>query len=66
MSADELVYDPYDYTIDANPYPIFKRLRDEAPVYYNEKYGFHALSRFEDVLAGDARSRDLQLEPGAP
>jgi hypothetical protein len=34
--AAELVYDPYDYAIDADPHPIFKRLRDEAPVYYNE------------------------------
>ena len=49
--AAELVYDPYDYAIDADPHPIFKRLRDEAPVYHNEQYGFWALSRFEDVLA---------------
>jgi cytochrome P450 len=31
------------------PYPIWKRLRDEAPLYYNEKYNFYALSRYEDV-----------------
>lgn len=43
-------YGPYGYTIDANPYPLFKRMRDEAPLYRNEKYGFWALSRFEDVL----------------
>jgi len=51
VSAGDLVYDPYDYAIDADPYPIFKRLRDEAPVYWNEQYGFWALSRFHDVLA---------------
>jgi cytochrome P450 len=45
-----LVYDPYDYAIDANPHPIWKRLRDEAPVYYNEQHDFYALSRFDDVL----------------
>ena len=45
-----LVYDPYDYEIDANPHPIWKRLRDEAPVYYNAEYDFYALSRFRDVL----------------
>ena len=50
MSAAELVYDPYDYEIDADPYPIFRRLRDEAPLYHNEQYGFYALSRFKDVL----------------
>jgi cytochrome P450 len=44
-------YDPYDAAIDAAPYPVWKRLRDEAPLYYNEQYGFYALSRFTDVLA---------------
>lgn len=47
----KLYYDPYDYQIDANPHPIWKRLRDEAPVYHNEKYDFWALSRFQDVFA---------------
>ncbi len=42
-------YDPYDFAIDADPYPVWRRLRDEAPLYYNDKYDFHALSRFEDV-----------------
>ena len=46
----ELYYDPYSFEIDENPYPYFKRLRDEAPLYYNEKYDFYALSRYEDVL----------------
>ncbi|UCE84944.1 MAG: cytochrome P450 [Deltaproteobacteria bacterium] len=50
MTAEPLVYDPYDYSIDADPYPVFRRLRDEAPIYYNERYGFWALSRFRDVL----------------
>ncbi len=44
-------YDPYDYAIDANPHPIWKRLRDEAPLYHNEKLNFYALSRFDDVMA---------------
>ncbi len=42
-------YDPYDFEIDADPYPVWKRLRDEAPLYYNEKYDFYAVSRYEDV-----------------
>ncbi len=45
----ELYYDPFDFEIDSDPYPIFRRLRDEQPLYYNEKYDFYALSRFEDV-----------------
>ena len=50
MVATPLVYDPYDYEIDADPHPVWKRLRDEAPVYYNERLDFYALSRFDDVL----------------
>lgn len=52
MATTDVYYDPYDYSIDSDPYPIWKRLRDEAPVYHNEKLGFYALSRYDDVLAG--------------
>jgi cytochrome P450 len=45
----ELYYDPYDFEIDSDPYPIWKRLREEAPLYHNDKYDFFALSRFDDV-----------------
>ena len=50
-SADtaEVYYDPFDFEIDNDPYPIWKRLRDEAPLYYNERFNFYALSRYEDV-----------------
>ena len=48
-SAVEVYYDPFDFAIDDDPYPTWKRLRDEAPLYYNEKFNFYALSRFEDV-----------------
>ena len=44
-----LYYDPFDFDIDDDPYPIWKRLRDDAPLYYNEKFNFYALSRYEDV-----------------
>ena len=47
--AVELYYDPYDPDIDDDPYPVWKRMREEAPLYYNEKYNFYALSRYEDV-----------------
>ena len=52
MTVTDLYYDPYDYTIDEDPYPVWKRLRDEAPVYWNERHGFYALSRYDDVLNG--------------
>jgi cytochrome P450 len=42
-------YDPYEFEIDRDPYPVWKRLRDEQPLYYNEKFGFYAVSRFSDV-----------------
>ncbi|MFL6085718.1 MAG: cytochrome P450 [Mycobacterium sp.] len=42
-------FDPYDVEINADPYPAFRRLRDEQPLYYNEQYDFYALSRFADV-----------------
>ncbi len=48
-SAVDLYYDPFDFAIDDDPYPVWKRLRDESPLYYNEKYNFYALSRYEDV-----------------
>jgi cytochrome P450 len=44
-----LYWDPFDADIDADPHPIWRRLRDEAPVYRNEKFDFWALSRFDDV-----------------
>jgi cytochrome P450 len=47
-----MYYDPYDVEIDNDPYPTWKRLRDEAPLYYNEAHGFYALSRFADVEPG--------------
>ena len=52
MTVTDLYYDPWDYAIDADPYPVWKRLRDEAPVYFNEKHDFYALSRYDDVLNG--------------
>ena len=48
----DVYYDPYDFDIDTDPYPVWKRLRDEAPLYYNERYDFYALSRFDDVEKG--------------
>jgi len=49
FGTSEINYDPYDFEIDTDPYPTFRRLRDEAPLYYNEKFDFYALSRFADV-----------------
>jgi cytochrome P450 len=43
-------FNPYDKTFAHDPYPTYKRLRDEAPVYHCEPLNFWALSRFADVL----------------
>jgi cytochrome P450 len=49
VTGGEAYYDPFDFEIDADPYPVWRRLRNERPLYYNEPYDFYALSRFEDV-----------------
>jgi cytochrome P450 len=48
-ASDEVYYDPYDVEINADPYPAFRRLREEAPVYYNEPHDFYAVSLADDV-----------------
>jgi cytochrome P450 len=48
-TTTDVYYDPYDRDIDADPYPVYRRLREEAPLYYNEQYDFYAVSRFDDV-----------------
>ena len=53
----DLYYDPYDVDIDLDPYPTWKRMRDEAPLYYNEPYDFYAVSRFDDCERGLADAR---------
>ncbi len=49
MTVTDIYYDPYDFDIDVDPYPVWKRMRDEVPLYYNEQYDFYAVSRFDDV-----------------
>jgi cytochrome P450 len=48
---EPLVYDPYAYEIHEDPYPTYRRMREEAPLYRNEERGFWALSRHADVMA---------------
>jgi cytochrome P450 len=51
ISTTPVEFDPFSEEFFDDPYDLYRRLRDEAPVYYNEQYGFYALSRFADVLA---------------
>jgi cytochrome P450 len=48
-SPSDLYYDPFDPVIDADPYPVYRRLREEAPLYYNQRHDFYAVSRADDV-----------------
>ncbi len=50
-ASSELYWDPFDTEIDTSPYEVWRRMRDEAPVYRNDKHDFFALSRFADVEA---------------
>ncbi len=45
----DIYYDPFDKEIDKDPHPLWRRMRDEAPLYRNEKFDFFALSRYDDV-----------------
>lgn len=52
-----LVFDPFDYDQQDDPFPVYRWLRDEAPVYWNDEHRFWALSRYDDVAAA-------ALDPG--
>ena len=51
-STAEVYYDPYDLELNKDPYPMFARIREEAPLYYNSTHDFYALSRYDDVNRG--------------
>ena len=51
-ATSDVYFDPYSVEINADPYPVFARLREEAPLYYNAQHDFYALSRFDDVNKG--------------
>jgi cytochrome P450 len=78
-AASEVYYDPYDVGICADPYPVYRRLREEAPLYRNEEHDFYAVSRFDDVqrVLGDRETyisgkgailelirADIEMPPG--
>jgi cytochrome P450 len=64
-NESDVYYDPYDFEIDTDPYPVFRRLREEQPLYYNEKYDFFALSRFDDVEDCLKNPRDYSSAKGS-
>jgi cytochrome P450 len=59
-----LYWDPMDQAIDIAPYDIWRRLRDEAPVYRNDRHDFWALSRYDDVAAALKDTRTYSSSHG--
>ena len=57
-------FDPFSTDFFDDPYDTYRALRDHAPVYYNERYGFWALSRFEDVAAAHRDWRTFSSSHG--
>jgi cytochrome P450 len=55
-APEDVYWDPYDTEIDIDPHAVWRRMRDEAPVYRNDTYDFWALSRFDDILAASKDS----------
>jgi cytochrome P450 len=64
VGGPELGLDPYDYDFHEDPYPYYKRLRDNAPLYHNEERGFWAVSRHSDVHQGFRNSTTLSNRDG--
>ena len=59
-----LEFNPFAWDLHEDPYPTYRRLRDEAPLYHNDRLGFWALSRYDDVLAGFKDSEHLSNADG--
>ncbi|BDT92579.1 MULTISPECIES: cytochrome P450 [Nocardia] len=63
-AVEPLVFDPYDYGFHEDPYPTYRRLREEAPLYHNPDLGFWALSRHADVVGAFRDSARLSSANG--
>jgi hypothetical protein len=50
-TASELSFDPYDYAFQDDPYPTYRRLRDEAPIHHSAADDLWVVSRHADVFA---------------
>ena len=64
MTVAAVEFDPFSAEFFDNPLGVYRRLRDEAPVYFNQKYGFYALSRFHDVVNAHRDWRGLSSAHG--
>lgn len=64
MTAAKVVFDPFSDDFFNTPYDTYRRLRDEAPVYYSEQYDFYALTRHADVAAAMKDSETFSSSRG--
>lgn len=64
-AADEIYYDPWNVELNADPYPMFDRIREQAPLYYNADHDFYAVSRFDDVNRALVDHQSLSSARGA-
>ncbi|SHN14758.1 cytochrome P450 [Cryptosporangium aurantiacum] len=51
-NASPVYWDPFDRAIARDPYPIYRRMRAEEPLYYNDRHDFYALARSQDIETG--------------
>jgi len=51
VTKPKVVFDPFSEEYYENPFDIYRRMREDAPLYYDEKEDFYALTRHEDVAA---------------
>jgi cytochrome P450 len=64
MTESTLTFDPSSYELHDDPFPLYRRMQDEAPLYHNPDMGFWALTRFDDVIAGLADWNGLSSAKG--
>jgi hypothetical protein len=62
-SGHDLYYDPYDVRINADPYPVFRRLREAAQLYYNERYDEWEVDLASAELASTSTVRGWETLP---
>jgi cytochrome P450 len=64
MTPADVYWDPFDYALHADPHPTWRRMREEAPLYRNERHDFWALTRFQDVLEASLDWKNLSSARG--
>jgi cytochrome P450 len=66
MTTGEPVYwEPFEARFITDPYPVYERLREEAPLYRNDKHDFYAVSRYADVELGLSDWRTFSSSRGS-